>query len=83
MFVKCTSVCLTLTLMSQVRVRAHFDYNPKDDKLIPCKEAGLSFKRGDILHIVSQEDATWWQARIEGGGRTRAGLIPGKQLQEK
>ena len=73
---------MTLTLAIQVRVRAHFDYNPREDKLIPCAEAGLSFQRGDILHIVSQDDATWWQARREGGGRTRAGLIPGAQLQE-
>ena len=73
---------MTLTLVPQVRVRAHFDYNPIEDKLIPCAEAGLSFQRGDILHIVSQDDATWWQARREGGGRMRAGLIPGAQLQE-
>lgn len=39
---------------SKVRVRAHFDYNPETDPYIPCKEAGLAFQRGDILHIVSQ-----------------------------
>lgn len=39
---------------SKVRVRAHFDYNPETDAYIPCKEAGLGFVRGEVLHIVSQ-----------------------------
>lgn len=39
---------------SKVRVKAYFDYNPDNDPYIPCKEAGLGFNRGDILHIVSQ-----------------------------
>lgn len=39
---------------SKVRVRAHFDYNPENDPYIPCKEAGLGFVRGEVLHIVSQ-----------------------------
>jgi hypothetical protein len=44
---------------SRVRLRALFDYDPMEDKYIPCKEAGLSFTRGDILHIVSQDDPYW------------------------
>ena len=44
---------------SRVRLRALFDYDPHDDKYIPCKEAGLSFSKGDILHIVSQDDPYW------------------------
>lgn len=39
---------------SKVRVRAHFDYFPENDPYIPCKEAGLGFVRGEVLHIVSQ-----------------------------
>lgn len=39
---------------SKVRVRAHFEYNPENDPYIPCKEAGLAFTRGEILHIVGQ-----------------------------
>lgn len=39
---------------SKVRVKAYFDYNPDNDPYIPCKEAGLAFSRGEILHIVSQ-----------------------------
>ncbi|XP_055539164.1 MAGUK p55 subfamily member 7 isoform X4 [Wyeomyia smithii] len=68
---------------SKVRVRAYFDYEPENDPYIPCKEAGLGFVRGDILHIVSQDDSYWWQARKEGEKTTRAGLIPSRALQER
>uniref|UniRef100_A0A1A9VI81 MAGUK p55 subfamily member 7 n=1 Tax=Glossina austeni TaxID=7395 RepID=A0A1A9VI81_GLOAU len=68
---------------SKVRVRAHFDYSPDVDPYIPCKEAGLAFQRGDILHIVSQDDAYWWQARRESERTARAGLIPSRALQER
>ncbi|KAI9583775.1 MAGUK p55 subfamily member 7 isoform X2 [Glossina fuscipes] len=68
---------------SKVRVRAHFDYSPDIDPYIPCKEAGLAFQRGDILHIVSQDDAYWWQARRESERTARAGLIPSRALQER
>ncbi|XP_066441792.1 MAGUK p55 subfamily member 7 isoform X1 [Eleutherodactylus coqui] len=64
-------------------VKALFDYYPNEDKAIPCKEAGLSFRRGDILQIMSQDDATWWQAKHEGDANPRAGLIPSKQFQER
>uniref|UniRef100_A0A3Q3MJR4 MAGUK p55 scaffold protein 7a n=1 Tax=Mastacembelus armatus TaxID=205130 RepID=A0A3Q3MJR4_9TELE len=63
-------------------VKALFDYDPKEDKAIPCKEAGLAFKKGSILQIMSQDDATWWQAKVEGDANPRAGLIPSKQFQE-
>lgn len=66
-----------------MRVRTHFTYDPTEDKHIPCKEAGLAFSKGDILHIVSQDDGNWWQARKEGDRNMRAGLIPSKQLQER
>ncbi|CAH0401976.1 unnamed protein product [Chilo suppressalis] len=67
---------------SKVRVRALFNYDSSDDPYIPCKEAGLNFKKGDVLHIVSQDDAYWWQARREGDRVMRAGLIPSRALQE-
>lgn len=31
------------------------------DNLIPCKEAGLAFSKGDILQVVNKEDSNWWQ----------------------
>ncbi|XP_036361898.1 MAGUK p55 subfamily member 7 isoform X5 [Octopus sinensis] len=68
---------------TQIRLRALFDYDPFDDPIIPCPEAGLPFQKGDVLQIVSQEDPLWWQARKEGDSNLRAGLIPGKQLQER
>uniref|UniRef100_A0A8B9JEG7 Membrane protein, palmitoylated 7a (MAGUK p55 subfamily member 7) n=1 Tax=Astyanax mexicanus TaxID=7994 RepID=A0A8B9JEG7_ASTMX len=67
----------------QVYLRALFDYNPEEDTAIPCKEAGLAFSRGDVLQVVSQDDATWWQAKHEGGADHRAGLIPSKHFQER
>ena len=67
----------------QVFVKALFDYDPKEDKAIPCKEAGLAFRKGSILQIMSQDDATWWQAKLEGDANPRAGLIPSKQFQER
>ncbi|KTG37012.1 hypothetical protein cypCar_00030352 [Cyprinus carpio] len=45
----------------QVFVKCHCDYDPANDNLIPCKEAGLQFSSGDILQIVNQEDVNWWQ----------------------
>uniref|UniRef100_UPI00398E91D0 MAGUK p55 subfamily member 7 isoform X1 n=2 Tax=Pristiophorus japonicus TaxID=55135 RepID=UPI00398E91D0 len=73
----------TATKESKMFVRTLFDYAPNEDKAIPCKEAGLSFKKGDILQIVSQDDATWWQAKRECDANLRAGLIPSKQFQER
>ncbi|XP_050388696.1 MAGUK p55 subfamily member 7 [Patella vulgata] len=67
----------------KTRVKALFDYSPEDDSTIPCPEAGLAFTRGEILHIVSQDDSTWWQARKHGDTKNRAGIIPSKQLQER
>ncbi|XP_049331949.1 MAGUK p55 subfamily member 6b isoform X1 [Astyanax mexicanus] len=65
----------------QVYVQPHFDYNPANDNLIPCREAGLGFQRGDILQIVNREDPNWWQACHTVGGAT--GLIPSQFLEEK
>ncbi|XP_029444978.1 MAGUK p55 subfamily member 6 isoform X3 [Rhinatrema bivittatum] len=66
----------------QVFVKCHFDYDPYNDNLIPCKEAGLKFLKGDILQIVNREDPNWWQAsHVKEGGS--AGLIPSQFLEEK
>lgn len=68
----------------EVHVRAHFDYHPYEDDLIPCRELGLAFRRGDILHVVKQEDPNWWQAwRAGEEGRTLAGLVPSKHFQQQ
>ncbi|XP_030406144.1 MAGUK p55 subfamily member 7 isoform X2 [Gopherus evgoodei] len=73
----------TPTIEGKMFMKALFDYDPTEDKAIPCKEAGLSFRKGDILQIMSQDDATWWQARHESDSNPRAGLIPSKHFQER
>ncbi|GBN24049.1 Peripheral plasma membrane protein CASK [Araneus ventricosus] len=65
----------------KIYVRAQFDYDPNEDDLIPCAQAGVAFKTGDILQIISKDDHNWWQARREGSDGT-AGLIPSPELQE-
>eukprot|EP00069_Balaena_mysticetus_P005249 bmy_17924T0 len=66
----------------QMFMRAQFDYDPKKDNLIPCKEAGLKFVTGDIIQIINKDDSNWWQGRVEGSSRESAGLIPSPELQE-
>ncbi|XP_024873170.1 peripheral plasma membrane protein CASK isoform X5 [Temnothorax curvispinosus] len=65
----------------QIFVRAQFDYDPLEDELIPCAQAGISFKTGDILQIISKDDHHWWQARKDNAAGS-AGLIPSPELQE-
>lgn len=62
-----------------MHVRAYFDYGPSDDPFLPCREIGLSFQKGDILHVISQDDPNWWQAYRDGDedNQPLAGLIPG------
>uniref|UniRef100_A0A1B6L093 MAGUK p55 subfamily member 6 n=2 Tax=Graphocephala atropunctata TaxID=36148 RepID=A0A1B6L093_9HEMI len=66
----------------QCYMRALFDYEPKDDTLLPCREIGLPFKHGDILQIVNQKDPNWWQAKLVGQDGP-AGLIPSQELEER
>ncbi|XP_041430342.1 MAGUK p55 subfamily member 5 [Xenopus laevis] len=68
-----------------VHVKAHFDYDPSDDPYVPCRELGLSFQKGDILHVISQEDPNWWQAYRDGDedNQPLAGLVPGKSFQQQ
>ncbi|XP_038114110.1 peripheral plasma membrane protein CASK isoform X12 [Culex quinquefasciatus] len=68
-------------LVDQIFVRAQFDYDPLDDELIPCAQAGIAFHVGDILQIISKDDHHWWQARHDAAGGS-AGLIPSPELQE-
>ncbi|XP_036289685.1 protein PALS1 isoform X4 [Pipistrellus kuhlii] len=68
-----------------IHVKAHFDYDPSDDPYVPCRELGLSFQKGDILHVISQEDPNWWQAYRDGDedNQPLAGLVPGKSFQQQ
>lgn len=59
--------------------RAMFDYDKSKDSGLPSQ--GLSFKYGDILHVINASDDEWWQARrvtLEGDSE-EMGVIPSKR----
>ncbi|MBN3308734.1 MPP4 protein, partial [Amia calva] len=56
------------------------DYSPQQDPAIPCADAGMAFRKGDILEIVDQTDTLWWQAKKLPNTSTCAGLIPSTTL---
>uniref|UniRef100_A0A4W5NWP0 Peripheral plasma membrane protein CASK n=1 Tax=Hucho hucho TaxID=62062 RepID=A0A4W5NWP0_9TELE len=66
----------------EIYVRAQFEYDPSRDDLIPCKEAGIPFRVGDIIQIISKDDHNWWQGKLENTKNGTAGLIPSPELQE-
>uniref|UniRef100_A0AAY4A6R3 Protein PALS1 n=2 Tax=Denticeps clupeoides TaxID=299321 RepID=A0AAY4A6R3_9TELE len=68
-----------------MHVKAYFSYDPSDDPYLPCRELGLTFQKGDILHVISQDDPSWWQAYRDGDENNQplAGLIPGKGFQQQ
>lgn len=67
-----------------MHVKAHIDYDPEDDPYVPCRELGISFVKGDILHVINQKDPHWWQARREGeDDQQLPGLIPSASFQQQ
>ncbi|KAA8579593.1 hypothetical protein FQN60_006686 [Etheostoma spectabile] len=70
-------------LSIKIYVRAQFEYDPAKDDLIPCKEAGVRFRVGDIIQIISKDDHNWWQGKLENTKNGTAGLIPSPELQER
>ncbi|XP_051952492.1 protein PALS1-like [Xyrauchen texanus] len=68
-----------------MHVKANFNYDPSDDRYVPCRELSLSFQKGDVLHVISQDDPDWWQAYRDGDEDQKplAGLIPGKSFQQQ
>lgn len=67
-----------------LHIRALYNYVPMEDIYVPCKELGLGFNKGDILHVISKEDDDWWQAyRDEDKEQALAGLIPSQSFQER
>lgn len=46
-----------------IYVKTLFNYDPKDDDLIPSAQAGIKFSIGDILQIISKDDHNWWQGK--------------------
>lgn len=44
----------------------------------------MSFQKGDILHVMNQQDPNWWQAYRDGEeDQSLAGLIPSKSFQQQ
>lgn len=67
-----------------LHIRTLFTYIPQEDFYIPCKELGVGFSKGDILHVISQVDEDWWQAyRDDEKDQSLAGLIPSQSFQER
>ncbi|XP_051004888.1 disks large homolog 2 isoform X13 [Acomys russatus] len=64
-------------------VRAMFDYDKGKDSGLPSQ--GLSFKYGDILHVINASDDEWWQARrvTLDGDSEEMGVIPSKRRVER
>ncbi|KAM3602073.1 uncharacterized protein V6R79_023893 [Siganus canaliculatus] len=64
-------------------VRALFDYEKSKDSGLPSQ--GLSFKYGDILHVINASDDEWWQARrvTPHGDSDEMGVIPSKRRVER
>ncbi|KAM6969902.1 disks large homolog 2 isoform 4-T4 [Aplochiton taeniatus] len=64
-------------------VRALFDYEKAKDSGLPSQ--GLSFRYGDILHVINASDDEWWQARrvTPHGDSEEMGVIPSKKRVER
>ncbi|XP_051973906.1 disks large homolog 2-like isoform X15 [Xyrauchen texanus] len=64
-------------------VRALFDYERAKDSGLPSQ--GLSFRYGDILHVINASDDEWWQARrvTPEGDSEEMGVIPSKKRVER
>ncbi|KAM8899157.1 disks large homolog 2 isoform 6-T7 [Spinachia spinachia] len=64
-------------------VRALFDYEKSKDSGLPSQ--GLSFRYGDILHVINASDDEWWQARrvTAHGDSEEMGVIPSKRRVER
>ncbi|XP_031427980.1 disks large homolog 2 isoform X21 [Clupea harengus] len=64
-------------------VRALFDYEKAKDSGLPSQ--GLSFRYGDILHVINASDDEWWQARraTPDGDSEEMGVIPSRRRVER
>uniref|UniRef100_A0A915MXJ7 Uncharacterized protein n=1 Tax=Meloidogyne javanica TaxID=6303 RepID=A0A915MXJ7_MELJA len=50
--------------VEQIQRLLKFDYDPSQDDLIPSVNAGVPFRTGDVLQVISKDDHNWWQARF-------------------
>lgn len=59
------TILLTDMTLETKFVQALFDFNPQE-------EGELAFQRGDIITLISREDANWWEGKLNN----RRGLFP-------
>lgn len=79
-----SSGTLQTTQKRSLYARALFDYDPSRDAGLPRR--GLSFRFGEILHIINASDDEWWQARKvldNGQDDFTLGIVPSKKRVEK
>ncbi|XP_062414221.1 disks large homolog 2 isoform X2 [Pungitius pungitius] len=64
-------------------VRVLFDFEKSKDSGLPSQ--GLSFRYGEILHVINASDDEWWQARrvTPHGDSEEMGVIPSKRRVER
>lgn len=81
--VNCPSTVAAQAPHHELYVRALFDNEPNRDASVPHRS--LSFRYGDILHILNNTDDDWWTARrvLENDEESTEGVIPSKKRVEK
>lgn len=79
-YIKLVSLLIIVTSRFFFKLnRALFDYEKSKDSGLPSQ--GLSFRYGDILHVINASDDEWWQARrvTPHGDSEEMGVIPSKR----
>ncbi|GAA52754.1 MAGUK p55 subfamily member 2 [Clonorchis sinensis] len=64
-------------------IRTFFDYDSTKDSLLPTGDVGLSFKAGDVLELVDDQDPNWWQVRPLNDSHGQVRLVPSQTLEER
>ncbi|CAH8488899.1 unnamed protein product [Schistosoma margrebowiei] len=75
--------CFNSNSKTKRYVRCLFDYDATKDSLLPTGDVGLSFKSGDVLELVNDQDPNWWQVRSLKDPNSKARLIPSQTLEER
>lgn len=78
-----TPTAVAVSPPRELYVRALFDNEPSRDASVPHRS--LSFRYGDILHVLNNTDDDWWTARrvLENEEESAEGVIPSKKRVEK
>ncbi|KAF5404780.1 putative ATP-dependent RNA helicase [Paragonimus heterotremus] len=71
------------SLIGKRYIRTFFDYDATKDALMPTGDCGLSFKSGDVLELVDDQDPNWWQVRPLNDAHSKTRLVPSQTLEER